>query len=44
MHRQEFIDEDDGPGRFEKTLEMTAFIVLLLTIAAGVLMIVYANL
>ena len=44
MRRQELLEDDEGPGMFEHIVEVTAFIVLLLTIAAGVLLIAYANL
>jgi hypothetical protein len=42
MRREELIDEEDGPGTFASILEVAAFLGLLLTVATGILMVVYA--
>ena len=44
MRREKLMDEDDGPGTFANFLEIAAFMGLLLTVATGVLMVVYTYL
>jgi len=44
MRREKLMDEDDGPGTLANFLEIAAFMGLLLTVATGVLMVVYAYL